>query len=304
MSSFYIDKDFVVGIPSHVRKQFNQLPYELKTFFDNQYRVHSKNMAVAYVLLWFVGAPYAYRNQWVKQIFFWVTFGGMGFWFFYSFAILWHRIRQDNHRYAENLIGNCLMRMTSSSPESIIATTKSRKSSAPRELDIPYNPASLSIDNLQKGFLVDFQARTWEVERYWQQDWNNGKSDRFYMLLYKHEQVFITSLYEGFLNSYFCSRFVNIHIIDPQLENMIYSNQPLKNVINYGGDNYYKETKLEGILFDLTKEDNPLEIRQWDYYTENRRQSISITQGEDGSITVYAGYKVNITDFTDILPRT
>ncbi|WP_235297423.1 TM2 domain-containing protein [Portibacter marinus] len=45
-------------------------------------RLESKlrNVGIAYILLLFVGAHYAYVNKWGTQILFWITFGGLGIW--------------------------------------------------------------------------------------------------------------------------------------------------------------------------------------------------------------------------------
>lgn len=34
----------------------------------------------AYLYWFFLGAHYAYLDQWGKQILFWITFGGLGIW--------------------------------------------------------------------------------------------------------------------------------------------------------------------------------------------------------------------------------
>ena len=139
---------------------------------------------------------------------------------------------------------------------------------------------------------------------YKRQDWENAKSERFYLLEQGHEQLFITSKYESFMNSYFCSRLVNVHIIDSQLQNLIINNQPPKNIISYQGQQYYKEIKKVGIIFDLGKHDKPNKITQWDYYTEDRNMYVSISLLSQNKIVGYTGYKVLPNSFSDILPRS
>jgi len=48
----------------------------------DRYRLESKvrNIGIAYLLFFFVGAHYAYLKQWGLQILFWITFGGLGIW--------------------------------------------------------------------------------------------------------------------------------------------------------------------------------------------------------------------------------
>lgn len=50
----------------------------------NRYRLESslRNIGIAYLLLFFVGGHYAYLNRWGTQILFWLTFGGLGIWWF------------------------------------------------------------------------------------------------------------------------------------------------------------------------------------------------------------------------------
>lgn len=48
----------------------------------NKLRLESqiRNIGIAYLLLFFAGAQYAYLNKWGTQILFWITFGGLGIW--------------------------------------------------------------------------------------------------------------------------------------------------------------------------------------------------------------------------------
>ncbi len=50
----------------------------------NKYKLESRlrNVGLAYVLFFIAGAHYAYLNKWGTQILFWLTFGGLGIWWF------------------------------------------------------------------------------------------------------------------------------------------------------------------------------------------------------------------------------
>ena len=39
-----------------------------------------KSLGVAYLMWFIVGAHYAYMGRWLRQFFFWITFGGLGIW--------------------------------------------------------------------------------------------------------------------------------------------------------------------------------------------------------------------------------
>ncbi len=302
---FYVHNEYVISIPDHIKNQFDQLPYELKTYFDSIYKKKSKNMLLAYALLFVAWAPYAYREQWTKQIIFWITFGMGGFWAFYSWCTLWYRIKSNNEVLAEELMQDCLLRLqTNYGAEQQINDWKINKNTKPKQLNIEYNPTALTVDNLADGFLVDYKTKTWEVECHWQQDFDNAKSERFYLLNHNFEQLFITIKHENFLNSYFCSQMVNIHVIDSQIQSMIYSNETPKNVIFYQGQQYYKEIKKIGTIFDLSKGTEPRKITQWDYYSEDRSLCITISQIAQDKISAYHGFKVNPNMFNDILPRS
>lgn len=306
ITKFYTNESYVISIPPHIRNQFSQLPFELQKYFDAQYKFKSKSILLAYALhLWAFGSSYAYRGHWVKQIFFWITAGGCGAWWIYVCCMLWYRLKQENEQLAEQLINDCVLRLRSNySSKNTVESNTISKNTQPKKLDIEYNPAKLTIDNLAENFLIDYQTKTWEVKRFWQQDWENAKSERFYLLEQGHEQLFITSKYESFMNSYFCSRLINVHIIDSQLQNLIINNQPPKNIISYQGQQYYKEIKKVGIIFDLGKHDKPNKITQWDYYTEDRNMYVSISLLSQNKIVGYTGYKVLPNSFSDILPRS
>ncbi len=55
-----------------------------------------KSTTVAYLFFFFLGAHYFYLGNWVKQIFFWLTLGGLGLWWLIDLFTLSSKVSSHN----------------------------------------------------------------------------------------------------------------------------------------------------------------------------------------------------------------
>jgi len=67
-------------LPDVVRHELLKLPPQKQKGFVEEYRRKSKSLAPAYILWLLLGWHYIYFGKWGMQILFWITAGGLVFW--------------------------------------------------------------------------------------------------------------------------------------------------------------------------------------------------------------------------------
>jgi len=78
-ANLLVPPSILYSLPSIVRHELTTLPpHTLQAFLEEYYR-QKKSTALAY-LLWFFGFHYLYVGKWALFIIFFLTFGGMFFW--------------------------------------------------------------------------------------------------------------------------------------------------------------------------------------------------------------------------------
>src|SRR6267143_5443579 len=67
-------------LPSMVRSELAKLSAQKQEEFVEEYRRKAKSSGLAYLLWLLLGAHYAFLRKWGLQVLFWVTLGGLCFW--------------------------------------------------------------------------------------------------------------------------------------------------------------------------------------------------------------------------------
>jgi hypothetical protein len=80
--NLYLPNSISDNLPSMVRNELSKLSAQKQEEFLEEYERKNKSIFIGYLLLLFLGWHYAYQKKWGIQILFWVTFGGLFFWWF------------------------------------------------------------------------------------------------------------------------------------------------------------------------------------------------------------------------------
>jgi len=79
-TSDLIPASIMRDLPAMVRHELVKLPPQKQDEFVEEYRRKAKSIAPAYILWLLLGWHYVYFGKWGMQILFWLTAGGLLFW--------------------------------------------------------------------------------------------------------------------------------------------------------------------------------------------------------------------------------
>lgn len=172
------------------------------------------------------------------------------------------------------------------------ADYKKKENEVARSQKTNYDPIKLSLADLQKDFLVDYQQESWRVTYQIQYDWSFANTDRLLQLVNsKNDSTLI------FLQK-------NMSVVNPwvvkevSLFDLEVSENNLPNSFFYQSKEYRKSKSLKGKMF---VDSYGSEIKGEHYLSVDERFMIMFFQDQNET-TVYHGEKENAYNFENILP--
>ncbi len=300
MSNLILPSTLIQELPYAVSVQLAEMPLEAQREFLDEYTRKSRSVAVSYLLQFFFGAHYLYHNRWFMQVLFWITGGGGGIWWFIDLFRVPKMTQEFNMQLADEILRGIVIRyrLTNQNPKNRIPENR------PRQLALPdFNPLDLQPKNLASGFLFDFKLKTWSVENEGQYDWDTQTSERVLTVLNTLDghNAYLYMTYAGQAELFFCYA-LNLHSVDPTLENEILANQRPYNIITYNGVPFYRERQKEGMFFDLTRGAPGQRMILWEFFDGLRENVLRIEQIGRNHFRTSIGRVIQSYEITDILP--
>lgn len=177
------------------------------------------------------------------------------------------------------------------------ASSGKTRAELPREQNVELNPINITLKNLEKGFVLNYDLKSWEVVYQAQYDWSNGQSDRLFrlipeeggnMLLFVHHEMgivnpWVESRLEGGSQAAFSK-------LDPETA---------PDELRFEDQIYTKQSFLTGKMFS-SDNNQSVNLKQWFYAGPTK--SLRIIQYEGGTVAVFTGKKSEEYEFTNILP--
>lgn len=173
------------------------------------------------------------------------------------------------------------------------ADYKKKENEVARSQKTHYDPIKLSLADLQKDFLVDYQQESWNVTYQIQYDWSFANTDRLLQLVNSNNVSTLVFLQK------------NMSVVNPwivkeiSLFDLAVSENNLPNSFNFQTKEYRKSKSLKGKMF---VDSYGSEIKGELYLSVDERFMIMFFQDEKET-TVYHGEKENTYNFENILPQ-
>lgn len=169
-----------------------------------------------------------------------------------------------------------------------------------RKKELEYDPTQISILDLRKGWIFDYDLQTWEATEEYEYDWGGGN--------FTHEFKIVSGNSTAFLHienddEVFCTMTtkLNFAALDEKIEERIIGKGRPPKKIKLKGIKYYRDAERPGFFRNIESEDWS-EFISWDYYDEDERRTLAIEQWNEREFEASVGLVVPETDFTNILP--
>ncbi|MEW7292466.1 DUF4178 domain-containing protein [Aquimarina sp. 2304DJ70-9] len=168
--------------------------------------------------------------------------------------------------------------------------------------DKPESVVDFTVNDLKKGFILDYFLKTWEVKNVYVYDWGNNSFSREYFLDSGDESLY---LYVEDDDELICSIWSKIDILDisPSLIEIINSTDEAPNSISYNSATFVKISSNLGHCMEEGDEEAYDELINWTYQNSDNKELISIDRVGEEEFEVAHGNYVQEFEFSNILPR-
>ena len=164
-----------------------------------------------------------------------------------------------------------------------------------------YDPLNITVKDLRKGFIFEYDLRQWEVIGESTYDWGDnffskeykitdGK-DTFFMSVEEDDEVEVV-LYEK----------VKVGRLEGDVAGEIIKNQMPPGEIHYNGMVFKRENESPGYYKDEDAGTDWLEFINWQYYDEGEKHVLSIEQWEEKEFEASFGTIIREFEITNVLP--
>ncbi len=158
----------------------------------------------------------------------------------------------------------------------------------------------LSLAKLKKGWFVDFDDKSWQVEAYNYYNWGSRDITHEWQLKSHDETIYLGKESDDEVH-WSISRKIPIGSLGPGITKHIIENEDPPDQIVFEGNTFYLEESGGGYFFKDGKEPRK-ELLSWDYSDDPGENFLSIEQWGEEDFEASAGESVEEYRFTNILP--
>lgn len=164
------------------------------------------------------------------------------------------------------------------------------------------NPISITLNDLKKGYILNYDSKTWETVYQTQYDWKSGETDNLYsltneshdsMLLYVQNRLGV------------CAIWIEQKVELFQLESAILTKYNFKNLpskMEFDGINYLKKEMDNGKQF-ITDGREGSNIEQCFFVSADKIRSLRLIKQIGSTLIAFTGNHSNEYKFSNILPK-
>ncbi|MGK7395195.1 MAG: DUF4178 domain-containing protein [Candidatus Cyclobacteriaceae bacterium M3_2C_046] len=165
-----------------------------------------------------------------------------------------------------------------------------------------YDPSNIKITDLQKGFVLEYDLKTWVVSESYEYDWGDHFFTREYKLDSGDESIYLHVEYDDELYLSVTKK-IKLLMIDEDLPDYIVEHQHPPKKITYKGTTFYFDEESPGYFRNMSSSaENWSELISWDYYDETDKHILNIEQWGDREFDAAVGNVVQEFEFSNILP--
>ncbi len=165
-----------------------------------------------------------------------------------------------------------------------------------------YDVTNLSLNDLDTGFVFDYDMKSWVVEETYEYDWGNNNFSKEFKVNSGDEVAFLSVEDDGDMNLSMVKA-IKMRTIDEDLHEEIVKNKKPPKQIHYLKEQYFLENDAAGYFRDCSKETEDWEeLLTWEYYNEAEDKIVCITQWDEHNVDASAGLVLKEHQISEIIP--
>lgn len=171
-----------------------------------------------------------------------------------------------------------------------------------KEEEPKYDITNLSILDLDQGFILDYDMKSWQVKEVGEYDWGSNNFSREYKLDSGDDVVYLSVENDGELELSI-SRNIKMHKLGENIIDETIKNEKPPSKIVYHDKTYYLDEDCAGFYNDVTKGgDDWEELINWEYYDDDEENILSITQWGEREFDASVGKIIKEFEISNIIP--
>jgi len=168
-----------------------------------------------------------------------------------------------------------------------------------------YDPTNIRVTDLDKGFVLEYDLKTWVVDAVFEYDWGDNYFSREYKLDSGDDSLFLHVEEDDELYLT-VTRKIKVTMIEEDLPEYIEKNEKAPKKIHYKNKTFYLDgNENPGYFRDLSDQQKDwVELISWDYYDEDDKEYINVEQWGEREFEASAGHAIREFEISNILPGT
>ncbi len=170
-----------------------------------------------------------------------------------------------------------------------------------KEQEPHYDPTNLKVTDLRKGYVLDYDFKTWQAIEEYEFDWGNEFFSYEYKLQTTDDTVYLYVEEDDDL-ILSVSRKIKFHALGEEVEKHLEENEKPPKKIVYQGVTYYRGKESVGFTKEIDDPGESVEYIVWNYEDETEELILTIEQWGDEDFSASVGKYISPNDITNILP--
>lgn len=165
-----------------------------------------------------------------------------------------------------------------------------------------YDPTRIEVKDIRKGFMFDYDFKTWEVTDEYEYDWGNNRFSYEFKVVSGNDSLYLR-IEEGQKTVCYLTQKLRFSKLGEYVENHVRQNEKPPREITYEGIRYTRERESPGYFRNT--EDSPedsSEMLSWEYIDDSETKILIIDQWEENEFEALIGIIVPETAISNILP--
>lgn len=172
-----------------------------------------------------------------------------------------------------------------------------------KEEEPHYDSTDIRVQDLDVGFVFDYDLSTWEVKSIYEYDWGDNYFTREYKISNGEKTVFLALEEDDELILSICEK-IKIRALGDAVAEQIISDQKPPTSFDYNGKRYLLEEEAPGYFHDIGRGDSWEEFISWDYEDQAGETLVTIEQWGEKEFEASAGYYIDEFEISNILPAS
>ena len=171
-----------------------------------------------------------------------------------------------------------------------------------KEVKPAYDVTNLRVTDLNKGFIFEYDLKSWVVNSVFEYDWGNNYFSKEYKVSDGNEERFLSVDDDDGIFLTFTKK-VKIRSISEDLPEVILKNDSPPKKLEYQGTTFYYDGEEIGSFRDLSdKSGNEAKFISWEYYDDDDKFTIVIEQWGDEDFEASFGSVLKEFEISNIIP--